>query len=328
MKTTLLILLCTVLWGATKAQDRIITIRQDTIECRILSVGEERITYEQNTSENYVEGKSIAISEVLRYLRTNPGGDNSGIRQQKAILQKREYRFMITLQEGFAHSFIDLTGMQSTLEGAGIPKRDARDYTRSLKNGFYVNVGGHYLLNSYIGVGAEYSMYFADSEGSFLVGGDSGDGLNVPYFAKLNQEEEFSTHFTGVSVLSQHFLGEEKNIKFWGTVSPGIVWLRNEIRAFELQTISFEGYEGEYELVNYYDNSNGLVKGTTFGVKGGLSLEYCFSSILSAGVAVNYTWAELNKIGYDSSYGHTEQKLADAIVVSHLDYGFTVRYQF
>lgn len=328
MKQSLLILLFFILLlPETKAQDKIITIRNDTIECHILSVGSERISYEQKTSGNQFSGKSIPVSEVLQYIRAGKSARNAGFYRPETTRQEPERRYLFSLQGGLTHSFSDFDAYRSTLTSAGVPASQADDYISKLKNGYYLNAGFHYLLTTFMGIGAEYTFTQSASEGEFLINGDG--GMNVPVYANASIHEKLYTHFAGPSVLFQQFPGGKGKLKFTETVSPGIVRFRGESRGNEYQIYwgNNDYYEGQPPY--YYDHSNSLTTGKTFGVKGGVSLEYCFTPQLSAGVAANFTWAKLQKASVKSlNYNEEDQKLDKALSVSHFDYGVSVRYNF
>ncbi|MDR1182470.1 MAG: hypothetical protein LBL13_10885, partial [Bacteroidales bacterium] len=49
-------------------QDRIITVNSDTIDCKILSISETHLNYEQSEGEHAV-GKFIPVSQVLKYYK-------------------------------------------------------------------------------------------------------------------------------------------------------------------------------------------------------------------------------------------------------------------
>lgn len=68
MRKSLLFLLFFMSIAAAKAQDKIITLQKDTIECRIISVGAERINYEQKTSENYVYNRQNILYNSINHL--------------------------------------------------------------------------------------------------------------------------------------------------------------------------------------------------------------------------------------------------------------------
>lgn len=328
MKTPLLVLLFFMsLLTTTKAQDKIVTNGKDTIECRIISVGSERISYEQKTSENQFTGKSIAISDVLQYFRTGQSAGNKNFYRPKTSRQEPERRYLFSLQGGLAHSFTDFDGYQNTMVGSGVPISQAEDYIKKLKNGYYLNAGFHYLLTTFMGLGAEYTFFQSASEGEFLINGNG--GMNVPVYANASIHEKLYTHFAGPSVLFQQFPGRNSKIKITEILSPGVVRFRGESRGNEYQIYwgNNDHYEGQAPY--YYDHSNSLTTGKTFGAKGGVSLEYFLTPQLSAGVAANFMWAKLHKVSVKSlNYNEEDQKLDKALNVSHFDYGLTVRYNF
>gem|GEM_PF-721303 len=326
MKQSLLIsLFVMLLLTATKAQDKIVTTGKDTIECRIISVGTERINYEQKAAGNQVTGKSIAISEVLQYFRTGQSGKSKRNDRIRTSRQKPERRYLFSLQGGLAHSFTDFDNYQNMMIQSGVPVSQAEDYVGKLKNGYHLNAGFHYLLATFMGIGADYTFFQATSDGKFLINGGSG---SVPVYVTASIREKLYTHFAGPSVLFQQFPGKGK-IKISETLSPGIVLFRGETRSNDYQIYwgNNDYYDGQPP--QYYDQSNSLTTSKAFGAKGGVSLEYCFTHQLSAGLAANFIWAKLHKASVKSlNYNEEDQELDKALSVSHLDYGFTVRYNF
>ncbi|MEL7588171.1 MAG: hypothetical protein AAGU19_15795 [Prolixibacteraceae bacterium] len=327
MKRSLLIsLFVMLLLTATKAQDKIVTTGKDTIECRIISVGPERINYEQKAAGNQVTGKSIAISEVLQYIRSGHSIGNRGFDRLKAGRQKPEHRYLFSLQGGLAHSFTDFDNYQNMMIQSGVPVSQAEDYVGKLKNGYHLNAGFHYLLTTFMGIGADYTFFRATSDGKFLINGGSG---SVPVYVTASIREKLYTHFAGPSVLFQQFPGRKGKIKITETLSPGIVLFRGETRGNEYQIYWGDNDSYDGQPPQYYDQSNSVTTSKAFGAKGGMSLEYCFTPQLSAGLAANFIWAKLHKASVKSlNYHEEDQELDKALNVSHLDYGFTVRYNF
>jgi hypothetical protein len=318
MKKTLFLFLfaCAILSG--KAQDIIITINNDTIECHIIDVNADRISYEQNVIENQKIGKSISTSEVLQYFRSG---------ERERMKQILEHRFLITAQGGLSHSFTDLSNFKNMLTSAGVPGPEANDYTGKLKNGIFLNAGFHYLLTKFFGAGAEYSFFQSSSKGEFIVRGYS--GLNVPVYSTKTLNERIYSNFAGPSFLLQLTPGTTQNIKISATVSPGVVFFRDETRGNEYQYFlpADEPYSVQYP--QYYNHLNTLAQGTTFGAKSGLSMEYVITRQLSAGIAGSFMWAQLHKISVKNlNYDSGNQELEKSINISHLDYGISIRYNF
>lgn len=328
MKKSLLILLFSIALSVVKAQDRIITIQKDTIECRIISVGPDRISYEQKNTMNYITGKSIALSDVLQYFRTEQSVlDNNDRYSQKGRRQKPEKRYLFSMQGGLSHSLTNYGDFRSSVIGAGLSASKADDYIRQLKNGYHVDIGVHRLLTSYMGLGVNYSFNQSTAKGEFLINVYGGN--NLPIYFNTPMEEKLYNHFVGPSVLFQQVPDKQQKIRISETLSPGIVLFRDESRGSQY-TIYWgdnTGYSGTPP--QYFENSNAVTKGKTIGVKGSLAIEYCFTSRLSAGVAGNFIWAELHKASFKSlNYEVDNQKLDSSVDLSHIDYGISVRYNF
>lgn len=328
MKKLLLIFLFLVSLATAKAQDKIITIKQDTIECRIVSINAERISYEQKTSDEHVVGKSISTSDVLEYFRTRkPDSFDDIIDHQKTEREHPEHCWLFSLQGGLAHSITDYSDFKNLMLNAGSSTSGADDYIRKLENGYYINTSLHYLLTTFMGLGADYNLFYSASKGEFLAQGSG--GMNLPLYTNVELNERLYTNFIGASVLFQQFPDRKKRIKISETVSPGIVFFRDESRGNEYQIYWGDNYSYAGDPPQYYDQANNVTKSTTLGAKGGLSIEYVITPQLSAGLAGNFMWTKLHKVSVKSSGNDMkDQKLEKAINISHIDYGFTVRYNF
>jgi hypothetical protein len=328
MKNLLLIFLFFVTFAAAKAQDKIVTIKQDTIECRIISVNAERISYEQKTPDKNIIGKSISTSDVLQYFRTGKRDSFGDITDHEKTKRDRpEHRWLFSLQGGLAHSLTDYSDFKNYMLNVGNSASETDDYIRKLENGYHINTSLHYLLTTFFGFGVDYNLFYSASKGDFLARG-FGD-MNLPLFSNLELDERLYIHFAGASVLFQQFPDKKKRIKISEIISPGIVLFRGESRGNEFQVYwgNNDSYSGQPP--RYYDQANSVTKSTTFGAKGGLSVEYGITPQLSAGLAGNFMWAKLHKISVKSSeYDTNDQELEKPINISHIDYGFTVRYNF
>ncbi len=326
MKKLFLVLMAFLSLFAVKAQDKIITIQNDTIECRIISVNADRISYEQKTSVDQVTGKSIATSEVLQYLRSE-NNDYLNRKTQNSIKAKPEHRFLFNLQGGLSYSLTDLSNFNNLLINAGVPASEADDYTDKLKNGIYISSGFHYLLNNLIGIGAEYTFFQSSSEGEFLVKNYS--GMNLPVYTTTRLDEKIYSSFIGLSALLQQFPGAKHKIRMTETVSPGVVFFRDETRGIDYQ--EYWPVDNIYygQQPQYYNNSNTLTHGKAFGIKGGLSVEYLITPRLSAGLSGSFLWSNLQKVSIKSlNYNSENQEPEKAIDISHIDYGVSLRYSF
>jgi len=76
-------------------QDKIITIQNDTIFCRILSVSDTHIQYEQN-EDGYTVGKFIPTEQVLEYFRNFQSSENTSNYQSLQPVRKHYLGFRFT----------------------------------------------------------------------------------------------------------------------------------------------------------------------------------------------------------------------------------------
>lgn len=328
MKKLLLIYLLFVSLAAAKAQDKIITTTHDTIECRIISVNAERISYEQIASDKLVIGKSIATSDVLHYLRTGkPDRFVDSIDNKKTERKRPEHRWLFSFQGGLAYSLTDYSNFKNIFLNQSNSASDADNYIQKLKNGYHINASLHYLLTTFFGIGVDYNLFYSASKGKFLA--QEFGGMNLPLYTNLDLDERLYAHFAGPSVLFQQFPDKKKRIKISETIIPGIVFFRNETRGngYKIYWGENDSYIGQPP--QYYEHANSVSQSTNFGAKGGVSVEYGITPQLSAGLAGNFMWAKLQKLSVKSSeYNKKDQELENPINISHIDYGFTVRYNF
>lgn len=335
MRKLLLIILFFVSWAAAKAQDKIITVRHDTIECRIISINAERISYEQKTPDDLLVGKSISTLEVLRYDRTgrlsregNPLGD------VKVGREHPEHRWLFSLQGGWSRSFTDYDDSRMNMVNVGNSASAVDDYFGKLKNGYHLNASIHFLLSSSFGLGVDYNLFYAASRGEFLVFDYS--QIDLPHFYKYSTDVRIYSHFTGVSVLFQQFPDKGKKLKISETISPGIVQFRKEgrdIRHYGRYSYGYGygygGYGYGYEGPSYYQPFNSVLTSAPLGVKGSLAIDYALTSHLSAGITGDFMRAKVRKASVKNSiFDNNEQELETPLNISHLDYGFIVRYNF
>lgn len=326
MRKLLLIWLFAISLTTVSAQDKIITIRMDTIECLILSVNAERIIYEQKTDGGLITGKSISISDVLQYFRSEQPESKGEVYCQKHERRQPELRYLFSLQCGAAHTFTDFSDFKNMIVNNRNTAQKADDYIKKLKNGYHVSSEFHYLLTTFLGLGAGYSFFYSESEGKFFT---SWSVMNIPIFSTVEIDEKIYTHFAGISALFQQSLGRNKTIRITETISPGVVFFRDEARGMEIQNFGGLYQPSGQAPPQYYDYSNSRTKSSAFGIKGGLSAEYCITPNLSAGLNGNFMWSKLYKLSAKNSEFDIEgQKLEKAINISRIDYGITVRYNF
>jgi hypothetical protein len=140
-------------------------------------------------------------------------------------------------------------------------------------------------------------------------------------------DERIYLNFIAPSVVFRQYFDENKKVRLIESIAPGVVFMRTEERGNVYQY-----YVGEdsYIVGNpmYYDSANSIMKGRNFAVKGGLSLDYCFTPNWSAGLTGSFTWAKIKTVQYKTIGREVSGPLSEALNFSHFDYGVTVRYHF
>ncbi len=296
-----------------KAQDKIISINQDTIHCRIVSISNERIFYEQKNNDGSITGKSMPLSQVAEYLKLHQPETNSYTDKPEEPKSKfiPENRFSLRLDAGYSTMPWYLDNLQLSSE---MP-----DYYDKLKSGFHINAGAHYMIRSFLGLGAEYSFFKTDASGS----------MPIEYFSSvfLMQSEECRQyiHYLGGSVLFQQHPDARKKFTVSESLSAGVLFLRLEDQS-TYPDVSMSGYSDM--------SDNLLLTGNSFSAKVGLSAEYKLFEFVSLGLGGDFIWCSLKKASFESrgsdndSYSSDKEELSEPLKVSRIDYSLVLRFCF
>jgi hypothetical protein len=103
-----------------KAQDKIITNQQDTILCRILSISQTYINYEQKEDKQYVIGKFIPIEQVLEYYRSSPSQEIKPYYKNARRFPKSAKPWVIGLQAGGTSLLASSADAEKEMQDIGI----------------------------------------------------------------------------------------------------------------------------------------------------------------------------------------------------------------
>ena len=317
MKKLSLFLVLLLFASIVKAQDKIITLNNDTISCKILAVGGERISYEQENTDGYAVGKSIAVEQVKEYMRTPQPVISqitaTGISQTRP--SKPKHPWSIGISSGISHLPWMLDNMDSY---------DMQDYYKDAKTGFHINVGAHYMISNFFGAGAEYSFFNSSYDGI------SQAMLNhFPTYTDYSEKLQQYINYIGASVIFQQHLGKERKIQISETLSGGRLFYRAEEQA----TMFAPFYLG---LTPTYTQAtaNQLTTGSTWAGKVGLSVDYKVLPYLSVGLSGNLflTWLkEIDAEAKNSNGEHESVKgveLAESVNLSRIDGSLVLRLHF
>lgn len=292
------------------AQDKIITVNQDTINCRIVSIGAEQISYEQKSSNGYMLGRSIPISQVASYFRL-PQSDAYYTRSWRP---ERPWLFRISPGGSW---------MPWLLEDV----EDSPDSGKKLARGFHLNASGHYLITRFLGVGIQYSFFYSKVNDEYPINA----GSYLPIYTMLNEKEKQYVNYVGPSVIFRHFLDRNKKFQLTETLSGGVIFYRGE---GQVSTVlpSTSPYESPATYSNY--SANSLITGRTLGGTFGLSAEYYISPSFSIGIGGDFFFGLLKKVDIEqrnsNNYNETlkNMELDDPLKISRIDYSLSMSFYF
>ena len=309
-----------------QAQDKVITQNGDTILCRIISISNETIVYEQKIDEKRVTGKHILLREVAEYSRTLTQTQN-----EIRVSQTPERPYLFSLQSGLSHLFVDLSETREMyIQYYGLTSQETDKYINKIKNGFFINANFHYLTTNYLGIGIDYNFFRSASKGDFITNANYGYGSTdrLPVYLTINSDERTYLNFIAPSVLFMQYLGENKKIRLTESLAPGAIFMRLESRSNDY--LPYWG-TNSYIIGNppmYYAQSGSVVTGLNFAAKVSLSLDYCITPNWSAGLTGNFIWANIKKIRQKYRQSEESTTLDESITFSHLNYGLVIRYNF
>jgi hypothetical protein len=293
------IIICFVLFlflHTVRGQDIIITIQQDTISCRILSILPTHINYEQKIGNQRAVGKFIPVEKVLEYHRTKP----APFQHWRAGVQ-------------FGGSYLldsSADSEKEMQESMGMAEKDAKNYSKQYRRGIHVGGDVHYLFNEYIGVGIKYSLFYTSASADFTL--NWGDGIN---YICMGIEDRGYVNYVGPSIISGQWLDKAHKFKLTEQLSGGYAAYRGEER---------------FDQNQYVLSNNLLAEGNSWGGNLEVSLEYYPSSWLSVSANAGLFYTTFKKLditdGENSATGKLEKK--DYADYSRMDYSIGVRFHF
>lgn len=303
------------LFFSATAQDKIISINNDTIHCRIVSIRNDRILYELNNNDGTVTGKFIPLSQVSEYLNSHQQeiNLNTGKKERSRSENVYEKPLCLGLNSG-------ISTMPWYLEFYSLSSTFLPDYYNKLKTGFHINASAHFMVNRFLGLGIEYSYYKTSTSGSI-------PGTTYYSSVFLMESEKYNQHinYLGISVLFQQHLDAQRKFTINEYLSVGVIFLRLEYQ---------NTYPNATEFSYTDASTNMLLTGKSYSAKFGLTAEYRVLKDISVGLGGNFISSSIKKVSIESkgsnnySYKDKNQELSSAINLSRIDYTLVLHYYF
>lgn len=301
MKKKLLFIFMFLCFGfAGKAQDKIITIQGDTLDCKIKKLTKTTIYFDRFIQNVKMSGE-LPLSKVSSYaiedkVATSP--------QTKKKHLDEHPRFRFGLGGGLGYLYVSSKKSEEELVNSGFTKAEAHSYYKGLKLGCLGSADLTYLFSPYWGLGLKYKFFNTSSSQKGFI--DPHDMYNI-YYGKVS--ENIYVNFMGISYYAQTWIGTLRKFKFNSSVSMGMATYRNESSIL---------------------NSNLLITGNSFATDTNIGVEYFVRKNISFGVDLSGFFSTLKKCNITDGTNSTTTNLdADQYEnVSRLDLSIGAKIYF
>lgn len=299
MKRYLLIafILAGVVTGAS-GQDRIITLNNDTVECRINRVTRSDIHFDVNTNGVITSG-TIPLAGILSY-SISPSATE--YRKVKPAVSESFPRLRVALSGGAGYLFSSSEKAEESMVEWGLTQTSAEAYYKDLRTGFYGSGEIAWMFTPVIGAGIRYKFFdtSASTEGFF----DPQDGMYLFY---TTYSERIYVNFVGASVLYSEPVGIGGKLRVNCSLSAGLALYRNEAELFQ---------------------GNFLATGSSFGMDGAVGLEYNITPVVAVGAELSSFFSQLRKFEItDGSTTETiELEVDDIENLSRVELSLGIRF--
>ena len=247
------------------SQDKIITLNNDTIECKITRISRNTIYFNLFTSGIRTAG-SLPLSSVRNYsISATVITDEKKIPD---IISTDRLRLGISGGAGYLTSSSEKA--EEALTGQGIEPGKAASYYKNLRTGWSANADLTYMITPELGTGIKYRFFYTSGslDGFF----DPQDGIHLIYGT---YGETIFVNYFGALFSYQQYIGSNDAFRLYSAFSLGMATYRNEA-----------------EYINTYY----LMTGRNLGTEGTAGLEYFITDHISLGADLCAFYSTLKKI--------------------------------
>lgn len=245
------------------SQDRIITIENDTIHCKITRVTDSHLHYLLPTDgirsrigldevESYFQAEEIVEQEEELEVKKE---EEEEYNIDDEVLNLPNYGevvpltpFRIAISTGFSYQYAGYENFPNS-------------YTRQVRSLWNRGLAGHYFINNNLGIGVEYNRVSTSAEEEFI-----GNITNIV--------EDIRFDFVALSVLSRKPASTDGGIIYYG-IGLGLI---------------------TYNDSGTIDGNPFTEFGETFGLSLNLGYDHAFNDEFGVGVNLGVTLGSLNEI--------------------------------
>ena len=280
------------------AQDKIVTITNDTINCKITRIGSGFIYFETSTAGIKTRGQ-INNERVKNYFKAMEAMPDT----RAAVSYSKPFsRIRISINGGASFLTGSTKEAEKTMISQGLTASKVKSYYKDMKNGLAANGELTYLFNENTGAGLKYKFFTNISEFDDFT--DPGDGMNLLYG---RYSENIFVNYYGTSFFFIQGLPAADKFKISASASLGLTTYRNEA-----------------ELLAEFL----LLQSKTIGFDSSLGLEYMISPHISFGADLTAFYSVLGKVKISDGFSSETIKLEkqNRENLSKIDISFGIRF--
>jgi len=248
------------------SQDKIITIINDTIDCKITRISRNTIFFDLITNNVKTSG-SLPLSRVLNYTISATGVTAD---KPKFLSSNQFERFRLGINGGAGYMLASSEKAEEAMTSQGLDAAKAKSYYGNLKTGWLANADLTFMITPDMGTGFKYKFFY--TSGNVEDYFDPQDGVHLIY---TNYGERIFVNYYGPMAYYQRYLNAAETYRITATYSFGLTTYRNEAE-----------YLNEYLLLT------GRNLGTDFAI----NLEYYITDNLSLGAELSAFYSILRKV--------------------------------
>jgi hypothetical protein len=298
MKTCILVAILTAFLSSTGyPQDKIITLKKDTIDCKIIKVSKNYVFFAVSVKGIRSSGK-LPVDSLLNYSISVKTAAEEKTREKPDPFE----RLQLGISGGPGFLFASSEKAEIYMESMGLDPGLIETYYSDLKSGINVNADISFMVTPKYGAGFKYRFLITSAiiEGFF----DPGEGANLFY---STYEEQIYVNYFGPMFAYRQSIGNKNLFKLNLNCSIGLATYRNEVGC----------------LSNYL-----LLTAKDFGMEASVGMEFLINRKISITADLSAFYATFSKMKASDGSSTTTLELEKENYedLSRLDLSLGIRF--
>ncbi len=289
MKKTLVVLLLALSFNALKSQDLIVTLENDSVNCKITKVDEDFV-YFSFTFRDVFRNTLISRDQIKNYQYNYLKKENTVKPNLRSTNSLSKYR--IAFDGGFSYMTAPVS--------KEIPG-DLTQYVKELKSGFHYSVDANLFYSKNLGFGLKYVLFKTKNKKENVY-----EVLSSGYKKYGEMEDDISVYYLGPSLLARIFSPNGQSVLLTGL------------------SIGYVGYKNDAVLID----NDFIIRSKTAGIVWDIGWDYLISNKTAIGCRLSYIFGILTDYELDNGFNKTTIKLEKDSYenISRIDFSIGLRF--